>query len=147
MKNFVRPEGEKGRKDYRNVLEKIAKTGKCPFCKENFVYHEKPILKETKNWLLTESAWPYKNARRHFLIISRTHKEKFSDIIGQDFQNVSSLINFAVKKYGIKGGGLVLRFGEMAYSGSSVSHLHFHLISPEIDQRKKTAKVVNVAIG
>ena len=52
------------RGEYSKVIEEIQKTGKCPFCKENFKYHKKPILKKTNGWILTENSWPYKNAKK-----------------------------------------------------------------------------------
>ena len=133
-------------KEYKKTLETIKETAKCPFCKENFKYHKKKILKTCKNWFITESSWPYKNAEFHFLIISEKHKEEFSDLKVSDFKTVSDLVNWAIKKYKIKGGALTLRFGDTQYTGATVCHLHFHFIVPELDKNKE-AKVVNFPIG
>ena len=46
-----------------------------------------------------------------------------------------------LKKYNIKGGVLALRFGDTAYTGATVCHLHFHLIVP------KKSQTVNFPIG
>lgn len=136
-----------GAKGYKNVLKTIEKTEKCPFCKENFKYHKNPILKKGKDWFITKSSWPYKNTQYHFLIISEKHKENFEELKLLDFRTVSALANWAIEKYKIKGGGLVLRFGETDYTGSSVCHLHFHLIAPEINKRTQKAKTVYFPIG
>lgn len=134
-------------KEYKRVLKAIEKTEKCPFCKENFKYHKKSILKKENGWFITKSSWPYKNTQYHFLIISEKHKENFSQLTSSDFKVVSKLINWAIKKYKIKGGGLLLRFGESIYTGSTVCHLHFHLIVSQINKKNKTAKTVYFPIG
>lgn len=134
-------------KEYKGVLKAIEKIKKCPFCKANFKYHKKPILKREKGWFITESTWPYKNNKYHFLIISDKHKEDFGQLSSFDFRAVSILVNWAIKKYKIKGGGLLLRFGESIYTGSTVCHLHFHLIVPQINKKNKTAKTVYFPIG
>lgn len=133
-------------KEYKKTLETIEKTAKCPFCKDNFKYHKKKILKKESKWFITESSWPYKNSKFHFLIISEKHKEEFSDLKTPDFKTVSNLVNWVIKKYKIKGGALSLRFGDTKYTGASVCHLHFHFIVPKLDKNKK-AKTVNFPVG
>jgi len=132
--------------EYKNTLEAIENTAKCPFCKDNFKYHKKKILRKEKNWFITESSWPYKNSKFHFLVISEKHKENFKDLKAADLKIVSDLTNWAIKKYKIKGGALSLRFGDTNYTGASVCHLHFHFIVPKLDKSKK-AKTVNFPIG
>ena len=133
--------------EYRRVIETISKTGKCPFCKENFKYHKKPILKRQGDWFLTEASWPYKNTYCHLMILGEKHRENFSELKKEDFEAISYLARFAIKKYNIKGGALAMRFGDTAYTGASVAHLHFHLISPEINKKTKHSKTVNFPIG
>lgn len=128
--------------EYKQVIEEILKKGKCPFCPENFLYHKKPILKRKKHWFLTKDSWPYKNSKHHFLIIGKRHKEKFSQLTKEDFQEVSELANWAIAKYKIKGGAVCVRFGDTNFTGASVSHLHFHILSPHIKTKNSTQKVV-----
>ena len=84
--------------------------------------------------MLTENSWPYPNTTHHFLIICDKHKEKFADLKLDDFAAVRYLVNWAGKKFSIKGGGLVIRFGDTNYTGATVCHLHFHLIVPELNK-------------
>lgn len=128
-------------KDYRAVLEEIKKEGKCPFCPENFRWHPKPILENYQRWFLTEANWPYENARKHFLIICKEHKEDFLTLTPNDFSEVYELVSQAIEDFRIRGGAVTLRFGDTAYTGATVKHLHFHLIVP------KKRKVVDFPIG
>ena len=145
-KKVVNPKFAKS-KDYQKVLKTIEETAKCPFCKSNFKYHKKLILKKEKSWFVTENTWPYKNTKHHFLIISEEHKEEFNELSPADFEIVFKLANWLIKKYKIKGGGFLLRFGELIYTGATVCHLHFHLIVPKIDKKNKKTKVVYFPIG
>lgn len=133
--------------DYKEILNAIEKTAKCPFCKENFKYHRKKILRSEKGWVITESSWPYKNTRFHFLIIPEEHRESFEELNSADFAALSELVKWAIKKYKLKGGGLALRFGDSLYTGATVCHLHFHLMVPMTDKKRKSAKVVYFGIG
>jgi len=145
-KKVVNPKFAKS-KDYKRVLKTIEETAKCPFCKSNFKYHKKPILKKEKSWFVTENTWPYKNTKHHFVIISEGHKEEFSELSLADFKIVFKLANWIIKKYKIKGGCFVLRFGDPIYTGATVCHLHFHLIVPKIDRKKAKSKMVYFPIG
>ena len=133
-------------KEYWNVINSIEKTGKCPFCPENFKYHKKPIYKKIDGWLITKNSWPYKNAKHHLVIIGEKHKTNFAELDEKDLKAVKKLTDWAIKKFKIKGGAITLRFGDSKYTGATVGHLHFHLISPALD-KKKNAKVVYFPIG
>lgn len=134
-------------KAYQKILKKIQAEGQCPFCPQNFKYHPKPILKKDNNWFITHNTWPYKNTQHHFIIISKSHKEKFNELNLKDFQSVQKLTNWAIKKYSLKGAALTLRFGDTNHTGATVYHLHFHLITPKINLKTKRAKIVNFPIG
>ena len=131
--------------EYKKIIAQIANTGKCPFCKENFKYHKKPIYKRRDEWFLTNNSWPYKNSKHHLIILGDKHKEHFFELTKKDLAAVRFLTNWAIKKWKIPGGGLAMRFGDTDYTGASVSHIHFHIISPKRGSKKNSA--VNFPIG
>lgn len=134
-------------KSYGAVINKIAGEAKCPFCPDNFKYHKKPIIKRFGKWFLTASTWPYKNTKHHFLIMSTQHKERLHELNGTDWKAIATLATYAVKKFKLPGGALTMRFGETAYTGATVCHLHAHLIVPQLKPGKKIAKTVWFPIG
>jgi len=133
-------------KNYSRVINKIAEEGMCPFCPENFKYHKKPILKKRTDWFVTESTWPYKNTRHHFLVMTMKHMEELSELSAKDWESIHWLIRWATKEYKIRGGGLAMRFGDTSHTGATVCHLHMHLIVPELKKNGR-AKIVNFPIG
>lgn len=128
-------------KEYQEVIKNIAQKGKCPFCPDNFLYHKGKILKRNKDWFLIKNAWPYENAKHHFLIISNSHRESLAEIPIQTWKSLQCIVDWANKKYKITGAALTVRFGDTKYTGATVCHLHFHLIVP------KQSKIVTFPIG
>ena len=133
--------------EYEKVIKEIAETGKCPFCKENFKYHKKPIYQRKGKWFLTNNSWPYKNTKNHLIILGDEHKENFSELSLKDFESIKYLVNWAIEKWKIKGGGIAMRFGDTDYTGASVSHIQLHIICPNINKKTKRAESVNFPIG
>lgn len=142
---WVRPEFAKD-EDYRDVLNIIDKTEKCPFCPENFKYHSKPIILDYKDWVVTENTWPYEWSEYHILFIPKKHKTYFSDLTPDDFETLQYLINHVVNKFWIHWWGITMRFWDQTYTWATVHHLHMHLIVPKIKNDGK-AEVVYFPIG
>lgn len=117
---------------YKKILGEIKGAKVCPFCPGTFKWHTKPILKTEGGWLITESFQPYPNTAHHFLIIGKRHKEQLPELTPRDWSEISRLQKWVVKKYHLRGGGLAMRFGDTAYTGATVSHLHMHLIVPKL---------------
>ena len=143
-KKVVDPRFAKGGR-YKQVIREIERVGVCPFCPENFKWHTKPILKRKGDWLITENFNPYKNTRHHFIVIKKTHKERFEELAANDWRDLSYLVAWTIKNFKLKGGGFAMRFGETAYTGATVCHIHAHLIVPQVLRGK--AKTVWFPIG
>ncbi len=123
-----------GTEEYRNILEEVQRDGKCPFCPENFHWHTEKILRRSANWFITRNAFSYQEAEYAFLIIPTTHKERFEELKADDFLNISFLVRWVIKEFNIKGGGFAMRFGDTAYTGATVRHIHAHIIVPKVDK-------------
>lgn len=113
----------------RKVMEQIVKDGVCPFCTPHLAkYHHEPTLWENQDWLVTRNDYPYEGTRLHLLIICKHHLERVRDIDINAWMSFGEAVRWANKYGKIKGGALVMRFGDGAYNGSSVRHLHAHII-------------------
>lgn len=132
---------------YHGDISEIMGKGICPFCQEHFRWHKKPIIYEENGWFITESSWPYENTEHHLLIIPHKHIVDLKGLTGEDFETAKKLAELVIKERNILGGGLTLRFGDTRYTGATVTHLHFHLISPTKHSDKDAAEVVNFPIG
>lgn len=118
--------------DQRSVMENIAEAAHCPFCRENLAkYHQQPILKEGKFWIVTTNQWPYEHTKHHFLLIYKVHALNLGDLSPAAGQELFKLVAELEKDCQFKGGGLAMRFGDTDYSAGTVNHLHVQLIEPD----------------
>lgn len=129
------------RDDQREVMQEIQKQGHCPFCRENLEkYHKSPILKEGKFWILTENQWPYEKIKQQLLAIYRTHIEHIAEMDPEAGSELVTMFAEEAKKRNIEGGGVAIRFGTSEHGnyGSSVNHIHAHLIEPDLEALEET---------
>jgi diadenosine tetraphosphate (Ap4A) HIT family hydrolase len=123
------------REDQRKVMEEIEKNNHCPFCLENLPkYHKNPIIKEGEFWLLTENQWPYAKTKHQLLAIYKTHIEHIAEMDPRSAAELFEMFKEEAVKRKIHGGGVAMRFGqsEDGNYGSSVLHIHAHLIEPDL---------------
>lgn len=144
MAKIVDPKNA-GKGEYSAVIKQTLAEGKCPFCPGNFKYHKEPILKENGGWLLTRNSWPYQNSRDQFLVICKSHKEQIGEMTAKDWADINHLLQWAVKEFKVVGGAFAMRFGDTAYTGASVCHLHGQFIIPDIGntKHKNTARPIS----
>lgn len=134
--------------DQRAMMEEIIAADHCPFCLENLQkYHQEPILKEGKYWLLTTNKWPYTNTKYHFLLIHKTHIEHLLELTPEAGAELIEIAQWTAKEYDIPGGGLAMRFGDTEYSAGTVAHLHVQLLQPDIDTPGYDEAPVRIKIG
>jgi len=115
---------------YKKVLAEASIGKECPLC--TLRWHTNPVLKTIDQWFITKTFQPYKNARLHFLIIGKKHKTGIDQLILSDWKDISALQKWAIKKYHLEGGGIAMRFGDTAYTGATITHIHMHLIVPKL---------------
>ncbi len=136
-KKFVDIQNAGDRLAYTDVLKKITQDGVCPFCRKYFTYHTRPILRQGRNWLVTENMNPYTGTRHHFLFVHKKHIESAENISPKAWQELGSHVKWVSKKYKLPAGSFFMRFGDMRYTSSSVVHLHAQLVSG-VPRGKKT---------
>lgn len=123
------------REDQGRVMEEVERANECPFCLENLhKYHKRPILKDGKYWLLTENQWPYEKIEHQLLAIYKTHIEHLSEMDPEAGRELIEMFAQESKSRNMPGGGIAIRFGKSddGSYGSSVLHMHAHLIEPDL---------------
>lgn len=116
--------------EQRDLMARIEQDGVCPFCAEHFrTYHPKPILKETNYWFVTTNMSPYEGTTHHFLFVYKPgHITRAGDLAPEAASELFNLTQALTDEHHIPGAALFTRFGAGGYNGSSVEHLHAHLI-------------------
>ena len=75
------------------------------------------------------------------LAIYKTHIEHISDMDPEAGKELIEMFQEEAKKRNIPGGGIAIRFGknpEYGNYGSSVLHIHAHMIEPDLEELDKT---------
>jgi diadenosine tetraphosphate (Ap4A) HIT family hydrolase len=98
---------------------------KCPFCD----LKDKYILAESGKVVLTMNLFPYIDG--HLMVIPRKHVEKFADLSKKDWSDIHVLLDLGIEAIRgvtkIQDINILYREGSHA-SGSSLKHLHIHII-------------------
>ncbi len=120
----VRSEDQKAR------MEKADKENICPFCPQGLEkIHKLPVEMEVENFFATKTAFPYEGTEHHYLIISKKHLTEVSKISDNDWSDIWKVFKWIISNNKMVGGAMFWRFGNMQKNGSSVEHLHMHVIS------------------
>lgn len=134
--------------EQKKVMKQIIAAGHCPFCLENLKkYHQQPILKDGKFWILTVNQWPYRHTKLHLLAIYKTHVENLAGLDPEAGKELFEILQWAEKKYQVPGGGFVIRFGDTNYSAGTVAHIHAQFLMPDITDPTYNEKPVRIKIG
>ncbi len=115
--------------EQREIYEVIERTGLDPFEIENFKRtHPHPIIFENASWFLSHNAFPYKGASLHLLLVHRDFITSIEQISPKGWQDLQEMIQFSVNKFNLTSGGFFMRFGDTKKTGSTVMHLHAHIV-------------------
>ena len=136
MSKFIIPQNSRI-DEQKKVMTDIAKADHCPFCQENLAkYHKSPIIKDGKFWVLTKNQWPYEKVKHQLLAIYKKHIEHISEIENGAGDELLKMFSDEAEKRKMPGGGVAMRFGNnpgYGNYGSTVFHLHAHLIEPDLE--------------
>jgi len=133
--------------EQRELMAKIETDGVCPFCEEHFrKYHPKPIIKETESWFATTNMSPYEGTAHHFLFVYKPrHIDSPVGMTAAESIELFELVNELIETHSLAGGSFFMRFGKGGYNGSSVEHLHAHLIVGT--EKTESNEAIKVKLG
>lgn len=140
-KGFILP--KRGRSpEHIAMMEKIKKSGKCPFCSDSFLEGtNQEVLFENYSWRVINNIKPYENTKVHLVLIPREHAESFQELSIQSGADLFSILREIEKRYAINSGAFFMRFGDPLYNGGSVHHIHAQIIVPDIGPNKDWDKL------
>jgi ATP adenylyltransferase len=127
---FVVPENTRNPAQHEQYVE-INRKGICPFCSlERFEeFHRGEIIHLREHWILTTNDTPYKGTRVHALLVFRSrHICNIRDLKPEEWLDLLEVLKFSEIYFQINSGAFLMRFGEPGHNGSSVEHLHAHII-------------------
>jgi diadenosine tetraphosphate (Ap4A) HIT family hydrolase len=115
--------------EQRQRMERLAKEIGCFFCKDNYLkVGASSAIYQAKYWYIKKNDYPYKGAVHHYLIASKKHRIKITDITPIAWTELLKVIKWLENHLKIKGASLFVRSGDMSYTGATLDHIHFHLL-------------------
>ena len=130
-----------------NRMTKAEKLNICPFCPKGLnEIHRLPVEKETFDFFVTKNAFPYEGTSIHYLIVFKKHITKINNLEPDKWVQIGELFDWILENTKTSSGGLFLRFGDMHWTGSSIEHLHFQVISGTKSDKNKN-KSLKVKLG
>ncbi|MDO8510167.1 MAG: hypothetical protein Q7S15_00890 [bacterium] len=114
---------------YRHMLATIGK-GICPFC--SLVLCKGEVLREGLFWRIWHNPFPYEHHAYHFVVAHKEHKTDILDLTAGEWAELGEFNQWAIRKFKLPGGGLVMRFGDPAFNAGTIRHLHAHIQNPDL---------------
>lgn len=122
----------------------LKKKNICLFCEKLAgKNHGYPVEYRGKFWSVVKNDFPYEGTKVHYLLLSNKHIDSLSEITPEAGKDLIFILKKISKKHSLPGGSFFLRFGDINYTGSSLGHLHAHVISGS-KQSKKTRPITTV---
>ena len=131
-KLVVRPANTRS-PEQRARMEDVATRGICPFCPEHLGERHNPIIEKGTYWTLTKNDFPYKGSRAHYLAILNRHASGLKNLTPVEGAELIDMFGRVAQKENINGGAVAMRFGNHPKLKNSISHLHVHLIEPDVE--------------
>ena len=136
-----------GNGDIINRYREIEENSKCPFCPDGLKSRADFFVGETGYWTVILNEYPYPSSRLHLLIVPKRHVVSSTEITAEEWADMPHVTGMVVGIYPFlsNGFGLAVREGEAG--GVTLYHLHFHLITPHINEAGDVQTPINFGIG
>jgi diadenosine tetraphosphate (Ap4A) HIT family hydrolase len=136
----------------KDRMEECASLGICPFCWEHLEkYHDAPVIRKGEFWAITANDHPYNGARHHYLAIFKDHINSLAYLCPAACHELFLFFHELALAKDMRGSSILMRSGEMLYTGATVHHLHAHIISgasrEEISEIKYPDSFITSVLG
>ncbi len=116
--------------EQRAYMERLEAGGICIFCPEHFdEYHREPIEHSGEHWYVTKNDFPYEGTVAHYLIVPHLHVASFDELPDEAGAELWAMKRWLKEQLDPVAVATIERSGAMAFSGSSVAHLHTHFVA------------------
>lgn len=125
----------------RKIIEDFLAQGKDPFSRENVEkIHDgngnyNQITYEHPDWYTMPCLWPLKKSSTHqMVILQRNDVSSLEQLVQGEFSSLLQTILHLKNQHRLTAGAFCMRFGKPTVAGTTVTHLHGHLISAIPDE-------------
>ena len=107
--------------------------GVCPFCKPDPTINK--IIRTGTFWRVWPNPFAYTHNAHHIIFATIEHVTDIATLDPAVFAammaELATLAQSVINEFGIEGGALVMRFGDMRLNAGTLHHLHAHIQVPD----------------
>ena len=119
-------------------MEDLEARGVCFVCPEHFEKeHGYPIVREWEYWQLSHNDYPYAETDLHLLFFPRQHVRSMAELPKKAQMEYGVVIAEIETSFELGHYAVGMRCGDFCYNGSSVEHLHSHIVVAKRNPLKK----------
>jgi len=130
--NFEAARSEEQRQDMIDLDNR----GICIFCPEHIQDDGSEIFFDTDYWIVKENKYPYKDTKAHLVLVPKEHVATISQLSKEAMEEFLSVVSQCETKFKLSSYAVGIRSGDMRFNGSSIEHLHAHIVSGDTDNPK-----------
>jgi|1185.fasta_scaffold46688_2 ATP adenylyltransferase len=114
-------------------MRRLDAAGICLFC-PGHLEGVQEVLHRSEHWAVTPNRFPYSNAGLHLLLVPHTHVTDMVELTPEAQADFFSTLAWVREKFDLTYYGLGVRSGDSPVTGSTIKHLHVHVIVGDLDR-------------
>lgn len=114
---------------FRDYLRSAAERGTCPLCEAD---KTERFICVGQYWRAWYSRFPYSGHQVHIILATIEHWG-IEDLTPEAWAEWSRMNTELIKNLELPGGGIFMRFGDLAYNAGTLYHHHSHIQVPDRD--------------
>lgn len=118
-------------------MRRLERDKVCLFCPK-YLDAEQPVEYSTDHWSVTHNRYPYVGTKLHLLLVPREHVRDMAELADDAWLDLKAVLVWVRHKYGLEFYGFGVRNGTFQFTGSTVEHLHAHVMVGDVDDPEHT---------
>lgn len=125
----------------------LQERGHCFFCSEGQELFKKVHLFDSEDWYVAHNDAPLPGSVTHVIAVPRRHVLIPSDLTALERNELfDSIIPWVMEKLDMPGASIFFRIGDTTITGSTLCHLHVHLVRG-VQRRDSDHKPIFAVVG
>ena len=122
MENVIAPE-------YKAHMERTIGQGICPFCEPDPKINV--CIREGQHWMAWHNPFGYAHHRYHIILATKVHCTEIDELTPRMWVELGEFVTNITDELDVRGGAVVMRFGDPKFTASTLRHLHMHIQVPD----------------
>jgi diadenosine tetraphosphate (Ap4A) HIT family hydrolase len=121
-------------------MRQLEAAGICLFCPAALREHARQrVTFETRHWMVTPNAFPYKGTSLHLLVVPHQHATDMLDLGDDVLADFWIAMRQVRERFGLDHYGLGVRNGNCNLTGATIAHVHAHVLVGDPDLNPEVA--------